>query len=224
MSQQNKAEFIVEYVTGALTSTLEAQTKLVLDGEVFRIGRLTECELEIDLREVSRHHAEIRYDGKRYSVIDLGSTNGTFLNGRGLEANHQHSLTSGDLLQIATVLVLRFEDAGSTVPVVIPQPYLSGRFWLDSAQHQVYVKHHRLEPELTQQQFRLLEVLAMPEDRVVTRDQIAEAVWPEAQGEVSEAMIDNLVARLRQRLASTDAQHNFIETVRGIGYRFRTPR
>mgnify|MGYP001199923730 CR=1 FL=1 len=223
MTEQIQPELVVEYVAANLAAHLTPQTRLPLNVAAFRIGRLADCQLQIDLREISRQHAEIVSDGKRYAVIDLGSMNGTFLNGRAVEPNQRTQLNSGDLIQIATVLVLRFEDAASTVPVVIPQPYLSGRFWLDSAQRQVYVNRKPLEPELPAQQFRLIEVLTSLPQRVITRDEIASAVWPEAQGDVSEAMIDNLVARLRQRLAAADPQHNFIETIRGIGYRFRTP-
>ncbi|MEI2610634.1 MAG: FHA domain-containing protein [Candidatus Promineifilaceae bacterium] len=223
MTEHAYAHLIVEHAAASIAPNLAPQARLVIDEDVFLIGRLATCQLPIDLREVSRQHAQIVSDGKRHYVVDLDSTNGTFLNGQALEPKQRHGLANGDLIQIATVLVLRFEDEGSTVPVVIPQPYLSGRFWLDSAQRQVYVNRRRLEPELTVQQFQLLELLASTPDRVISRDEVAIAVWPEAHGEVSEAMIDNLVARLRQRLASADAQHAFIETVRGIGYRFRIP-
>ena len=223
MTEHAYAHLIVEYAAASIAPTLAPQVKLAIDEDNFLIGRLVTCQLPIDLREVSRQHAQIVSDGKRHYVIDLDSTNGTFLNSQALEPQQRHNLADGDLIQIATVLVLRFEDEGSTVPVVIPQPYLSGRFWLDAAQRQVYVNRRRLDPELTAQQFQLLELLASTPDRVITRDEVATAVWPEAHGEVSEAMIDNLVARLRQRLASADAQHTFIETIRGIGYRFRIP-
>lgn len=223
MTEPAYAHLIVEYAAASIISTLAPQVRLAIDENIFLIGRLATCQLPIDLREVSRQHAQIVIDGKRHYVVDLDSTNGTFINSQALEPNQRHSLANGDLIQIATVLVLRFEDEGSTVPVVIPQPYLSGRFWLDSAQRQVYVNRRRLDPELTAQQFQLLELLASTPDRVITRDEVATAVWPEAHGEVSEAMIDNLVARLRQRLASADVQHTFIETIRGIGYRFRIP-
>lgn len=45
------------------------------------IGRGSDSDLPVDARGVSRHHAEIRWDGKRAEVVDLGSTNGTKLDG-----------------------------------------------------------------------------------------------------------------------------------------------
>ena len=44
------------------------------------IGRGSEADIQITARGVSRVHAEIRWDGKRAEVIDLGATNGTQLN------------------------------------------------------------------------------------------------------------------------------------------------
>lgn len=52
-----------------------------LADDVFRIGRLQDCQVRFDDPNVSRHHAEIRPSGDGYSVIDLGSTNGTLVNG-----------------------------------------------------------------------------------------------------------------------------------------------
>ena len=45
------------------------------------IGRGTDTDVHVVARGVSRHHAEVRWDGKRAEVVDLGSTNGTKLEG-----------------------------------------------------------------------------------------------------------------------------------------------
>jgi hypothetical protein len=45
------------------------------------IGRGTDCDVHVVAPGVSRHHAEIRWNGKRSEVVDLGSTNGTTLDG-----------------------------------------------------------------------------------------------------------------------------------------------
>ena len=57
-----------------------------------------------------------------------------------------------------------------------------------------------------------------------TRDEVIAAVWPEAVGEgVSEQAIDALVRRLRDRLAEIDADHQYLVTVRGHGFRLDNP-
>jgi hypothetical protein len=45
------------------------------------MGRGTDTDVHVVARGVSRHHAEVRWDGKRAEVVDLGSTNGTKLDG-----------------------------------------------------------------------------------------------------------------------------------------------
>jgi pSer/pThr/pTyr-binding forkhead associated (FHA) protein len=48
---------------------------------------------------VSGSHAKLVFESGRYSVIDIGSTNGTRLNGRKLTANVPETLASGDTIQ-----------------------------------------------------------------------------------------------------------------------------
>lgn len=45
------------------------------------LGRGSDADIPVEARGVSRHHAEIRWDGKRAEVVDLGSTNGVKLDG-----------------------------------------------------------------------------------------------------------------------------------------------
>lgn len=60
----------------------KAPRRFDLDAFPARIGRQPECTVFLDVPSVSRRHAEIRCDnGVRLEVIDLGSTNGTFVNG-----------------------------------------------------------------------------------------------------------------------------------------------
>ena len=91
---------------------------------------------------------------------------------------------------------------------------------LDKETRQVWVNGILADPPLSLHQYRLLEALWDSGGGVVTREQIIEAVWPEASSEgVSEQAIDALVRRLRERIAETDEEFRYIVTVRGHGFR-----
>ena len=61
------------------------------------IGRSPECEIFLDDVTVSRRHAELVRDGDTFSIRDLGSLNGTYVNRRRIEST---VLENGDELQI----------------------------------------------------------------------------------------------------------------------------
>lgn len=52
-----------------------------LSEDVAIIGRRPDCTIVLPGNTVSRHHAQIRHEGNRFYLSDLGSTNGTLLNG-----------------------------------------------------------------------------------------------------------------------------------------------
>jgi hypothetical protein len=81
------------------------QPTLVLsDGRAFRlvksvltIGRLPECDLVLEDPGASRQHARIRRAETAWVITDLGSTNGTLVNGRPVQ---EHELQDGDTVTI----------------------------------------------------------------------------------------------------------------------------
>jgi len=83
----------------------------------FVIGRQTPDTSEsiLDLTEldgfqmgVSRRHTKIRRTQAGYEVIDLGSTNGTWLDGKRLVSNRPYPLASGSMLRISRIRLLFF--------------------------------------------------------------------------------------------------------------------
>lgn len=80
-----------------LTSSL-GQT--VLGNGILTIGRAVDSGLVISDAKVSRHHAEIRPSEQGYTIVDLGSANGTIVNGERLIANVPRLLHSGDTFHI----------------------------------------------------------------------------------------------------------------------------
>ena len=73
--------------------------------DLLRVGRLDPLEIVLDDSSVSRYHAEIRATDRGWRVRDLGSTNGTRLNGVRL-GNGQWPLRPRDLLQFGEVAVV----------------------------------------------------------------------------------------------------------------------
>lgn len=63
-----------------------------------RIGRLDDCNLIFDDHNVSRHHAEVRPAANGFQVADLGSTNGTYVNGKKIDA--PTLLSDGDRVSV----------------------------------------------------------------------------------------------------------------------------
>ncbi len=67
----------------------------------FVVGKSKEgTNISVPNKHVSRHHLQIVNNAGQFLISDLGSTNGTFLNGSRIEANLQYPLNSGDLIKI----------------------------------------------------------------------------------------------------------------------------
>ena len=70
------------------------------------VGRLSECTVPLNDQNVSRRHAEIRPNRQNYVVVDLGSTNGTMVNGTRIHG--ETALSDGDIISFGSTYV-RFE-------------------------------------------------------------------------------------------------------------------
>ncbi len=83
---------------------------------VFTLGRAPDNDLALNYPTVSSHHARLEQRGAFFQVIDLGSTNGTTVNGQRLTPRQPQPLKSGDILRIGDVqgnsVSLTFQDAG----------------------------------------------------------------------------------------------------------------
>jgi hypothetical protein len=61
------------------------------------IGRRPDCDIALRDDSVSGHHAQIAWGGESWQIEDLGSTNGTLVNGQ--RATRSVALRSGDVIQ-----------------------------------------------------------------------------------------------------------------------------
>jgi diguanylate cyclase (GGDEF)-like protein len=75
---------------------------MVLGDKHVEIGRGSSCELILDADSVSRRHARVERFGGGHKIVDLGSTNGTYVNGARLA---EHILKDGDRVQIGKALL-----------------------------------------------------------------------------------------------------------------------
>lgn len=71
-------------------------------GESVTIGRFDDNNIKLPGNGVSRNHAEIIRVGGEFFLLDLGSGNGTMLNGSVVEPNEKHLLRNNDLISIDT--------------------------------------------------------------------------------------------------------------------------
>ena len=71
--------------------------RLEISSKIVRIGRDSNNDLQVHDSEVSRFHAELQPEGDGFKVVDLGSSNGTFLNGEKITSA---TLSSGDRVQL----------------------------------------------------------------------------------------------------------------------------
>lgn len=76
------------------------------------IGRLSTSDVVLADSNVSRRHAELRRDGSRWTIVDLGSTNGTMVNGK---LAREQPLEDGDRIAFGTSeLIFELKGAGET--------------------------------------------------------------------------------------------------------------
>ncbi len=97
-------------------------TRFRLEEATVTIGRGASNTIQLHDTEVSREHAEIRRRGDTLVIVDLNSSNGSYVNGRQVK---EQELASGDQLQLGRTLLLytgvtegRFEDLADKVNIV----------------------------------------------------------------------------------------------------------
>lgn len=181
-----------------------------LSAELTTIGRAVESEIVITSKRISRAHAQIRRQGWRVFLEDLGSTNGTFLNGERILGAVQ--LRDGDQIGVGDVQ-LSFHD-----PDVTYQDTMLPSLEVDVVAGTVRVDRQIVT--LAPKEFDLLVFLHQRQGEVCSKDDIGSAVWPEyADGGVYDYQIENLVRRLRTKLEPDSTAPQLLLTVRGRGYK-----
>jgi DNA-binding winged helix-turn-helix (wHTH) protein len=186
------------------------------------IGRDPTCNIVIDDRQVSRKHALIlsNADKKNY-LTDLNSKNGTLLNGEYVA--NRATLKDGDEIIIGLVQEFLYVSSDATLPLgqaPSSESISSMKLFIDKKARRIWIGEKELIPPLSVSQYELLICLYEHQGSVVTREDVVEAVWKNEKAiGVTEQALDALVRRLRDRLKKIDPTHEYIVTIRGVGFK-----
>lgn len=174
---------------------------------------------------VSKHHAEISCHGSCFMLRDLGSKNGTAIDGETVEPGRLYPLRHDAAIQIAIVgqprVVLRFKESDET-RVAMNREAGDKRVveWLKlDAQRKEAMVDGKLVP-LSRKEYSLLLLLYRNAGQICSKEEIIAEVWPEAEdpGAVSDATIDQLVHRLRQKIEPDPSRPSRVLSKKGFGY------
>ena len=175
------------------------------------IGRATESDVVASMTKVSRAHARIEYVEGVYFINDIGSTNGTFVNG--FRINGPHPLQHRDEIGLSDPRMIFTFYAADHTELSLP------RIRFDERRFAFFFANQ--EVELSPDQFDLLRFLYQHQGELRTREDCSLAVWKRAYDATMDAeALDQIVSRVRARLKKIDpTAGDMIVTVRGRGYR-----
>jgi hypothetical protein len=99
----------------------------ILETTLFRIGSSPDNSLVIDNIKVSAHHAEIRLEEQGFSITDLGSIHGTYVNGERLDFNTSRLLNPGNSIAIGDIVyTYDVEETPQTEEIASTSPKQEG--------------------------------------------------------------------------------------------------
>jgi len=90
--------------------------------QVSTIGRAPDCDIHLDARSVSRNHARLFYEGGHFWIKDLGSANGTEVNGKKVKLQ---MLADGDKLAFGDVKAVFCSGSNATGPAAVAEDPLA---------------------------------------------------------------------------------------------------
>ena len=180
-----------------------------LEQGLTRIGRDAENEIVLVTKRASREHAHIVRDGRRTSIEDKNSTNGTYLNGERLQG--KAFLRDGDKIAIGEVNFIFHDPETTTRETPFPE--------LDVNLTAGEVRINRQLVTLSPKEFTLLGYLYQNRGKVCSKDEIGRSVWVEYQTGIYDYQIENLVRRLRTKIEIDPNAPQLLITLRGLGYK-----
>ncbi|MEZ4861396.1 MAG: FHA domain-containing protein [Caldilineaceae bacterium] len=195
-----------------------------MNTDEFGIGRSVHNDLYIDSPKISRSHVKIlASQDESFHLQDVGSANGTSLNGQPLEKFKEYRLRESGEIQLAGIFHLKFTDFGATY--VAPETLTIFGLSLSHTDRLVWAQGKEEDAfRLSSSEYKFLNLLMEKYPDPVSHTDIAQAIWeyvpdnPDDDKRSRDAIF-NIAKRLRERLQMVDPDYEYIETVRKWGDR-----
>ena len=213
MTEEPFARLIVE-------KGIDGLSEIPLNQTAYQLGSAKDADVVLDNASVSRLHAQIIHHGGRFQIRDLGSKNGTFVNGTRVGADNQ-PLRNGDRVELPLdQMVLTFKERSGTLTLALPKIVVApppeaveGDIVVDSGSREVWVRGDKVEPALSRKEFDILNILYEKVGNACSRDEIGAAGWPERDDpDVTDQEIDPVhpppTAAYRGRALAAQAHHH----------------
>lgn len=155
---------------------------------------------------------------KKIPIIMLTAKSDEFDKILGLELGAEDYITKPfSIREFVTRIKVVFRRQSDSSSNTNSQTIKVGKITVDIARHEVYKDKKLLE--MTYKEFELLKLLVLNKGLVMSRESLLEKVWGfDYYGETR--TVDVHIRYLRQKIEDDDNNPVYIETVRGIGYRF----
>lgn len=209
--------------TLVIRSGVPTPTVVPIDQATLVLGRHADADLVLPNPIVSRHHAQIDFDGEGCTIRDLGSKNGTYVNGERI-SGQPVPLNDRDVIHLGREEVALEFQASARTPTLgdaeerrRPE---GAAIRVDARSRQVWVQGVIIDPPLSRKEFDILELLFRNKGEACSHEEIAAAGWPErAPGQVSEADVRQYIRRLRRRIEFDSRRPQYLRTIYGYGHR-----
>lgn len=181
---------------------------------------------------ISRQHFKIRPVGNEgFVIVDLGSLNGTSVNGDLLAPNQPRFLRMGDVIKIANQADFIIEvttgegwvTEALTIPVRTPKVSDTATGIAFDREHDRFIVDGRVVPDdhLTRLEYHLLAYFISHAGRTCSFDALAEHVWKEKEEKILNNTIAKAVSKLKQKLDAVAPDAGaYIRTRRGFGFKY----
>ena len=213
----------------------EISQEIPLGMDVTLIGRppiqvatdLDVPDIKIKDDYISRNHMRIYYNHDKDCFIaeerNTGTQNGTYIDGQRIEPQKAYSLKDGCLISMAKIgdewrVVFRYRETETTLAITedTPENTLEGITINIPAR---LVKLNNKQIYLRKKEFDLLAYLYENKGKACSRDEIAQQVWKDEAGVVTEETIDTNIHRIRNKIETDPSHPQYLITLPRFGFR-----